>query len=290
MSTYMIGDVQGCFESLLSLLETMDVQAGDRICLVGDLVNRGPRSLDVLNWAMKRDDQVQIVLGNHDLHLIACHYGAEQERGDTLQSTLEAENAEDIITWLRHQPLLWEAEIEGQRIAMVHAGINPKWSWDEVRARSKKVEESLRSKTGGERLAAVHPKRKAHLSRPQVPEPWLEDLGWLTRVRAIDREHQPDWGFKGALSELPDELTPWFVHYEQLRDPMTTPDHLYFGHWAALGLRVSTSYTALDSGCIWGRYLSAVRVEDGAIFQVPTIEEGLTPKNQRYTNSERVGV
>lgn len=286
MSTYIIGDVQGCFESLMSLLEIIKMSDADQVWLVGDLVNRGPRSLDVLRWAMSRSSQVRIVLGNHDLHLLACMSGASEGEGDTLEDVLKAPNAKEITEWLRAQPILYESRVAERDIAMVHAGVNPRWSWAITQERARAIEGALQTDEGLRLLAVAHPTRKPkgkqreEMRRARETE-WIRDLEWFTRVRAIDAHLTPYRKFKGALGDLKPGLTPWFQSYEALRDRANGPDHLYFGHWAALGLHTGPSYTALDSGCIWGRYLSAIRVEDGAIFQTPTVEQALTPKNLR---------
>ena len=295
MATYLVGDIQGCFHSLIALTELIKFTEADRLCLVGDLVNRGPCSLEVLEWVYARRDQVQIVLGNHDLHLLACSAGASFGRSDTLEAIFDSPSSREWMDWLRQQPVLWEAEIAGKWVAMVHAGLNPKWKWDEVRRRAAAIEEALQSEGGLDELAAAHPRRKAHLNsgkahhRVSEYRPWVDDLGWFTRVRAVDRKLERSSRFKGSLDELPMELTPWFTHYEELREPSMTPDMLYFGHWAALGVRRGEGYTSLDTGCIWGRSLSAVRVEDGELFQIPTLEAALTPKHRRGV-AERDGM
>ena len=303
MPTYIIGDVQGCYVSLMNLLELAQVNESDQVWLVGDLVNRGPRSLDVLRWAMKRSDQVQVVLGNHDLHLLACVYGAKQGRGDTLTEVLESPDRDQLIEWLRAQPILFEAQVSGRHVAMVHAGVNPQWSWAETRRRARAIESALQSEVGLSTLSSAHPTRKDRAKRQATQESalnpvssphsllgareleWVRDLEWFTRVRALDADLKPARRFKGGLVDLPPELTPWFQFYQEAREVEHAPDHLYFGHWAALGLHTTSRYTALDSGCIWGRYLSAIRVEDGAIFQTPTAERALTPKHQRVSSA-----
>ena len=299
MSTYVVGDVQGCFDSLMTLLEVAHVNDHDRVWLVGDLVNRGPKSLEVLRWAKAHQGQVQVVLGNHDIHLLACTTGARLGKGDTLDSVLTSQDCSELIDWLRRQPILLEDQVQGRHVAMVHAGVNPRWSWSEVRYRARAIEERLRGKEGLKMLSQAHPTRKSHTRKLSalvdrttgssatsatslsMSTTWLKDLEWFTRVRAVDRDLKPHRKFKGSLADIPPDLTPWFVHYQNLRDPEESPNHLYFGHWAALGIRVDTCYTALDSGCIWGRYLSAIRIEDGVIFQTPTVERALTPKNLR---------
>ena len=293
MSTYVIGDIQGCYDSLMTLLEIAGVNDRDQVWLVGDLVNRGPKSEAVLRWAKDHETQVQIVLGNHDLHLLACTAGARQSAGDTLSTLLHSPYCDELTDWLRHQPILFETQVSGRDVAMVHAGVNPQWTWSDVQRRARAIESGLQSSRGLELLSQAHPTRKsrAHQSSASLHDSdrnasyeeteWIKDLAWFTRVRAVDQDLQPYRKFKGALADLPEGLTPWFSHYQRMRDPVESPDHLYFGHWAALGIRRDRCYTSLDSGCIWGRYLSALRIEDGMIFQTPTVERALTPKNLR---------
>ena len=339
MATYVIGDLQGCFETFQALLKQIGWTQQDRLWLVGDLVNRGPQSLDILEWILDRPSQVQTVLGNHDLHLLACLHGVSPTRKDTFQDCLSHPRAMEFKEWLRHQPLLFEEQ--GQ--AMVHAGVCPTWSWKEVQKRARRAEQALQSQVGLDEFVTIH--RKIHRvkkkkkknqthsltsepsSLPQkisdpylspnphpvaeqavqlssensslqtlssssslstsVP-PWIDDLGWFTRVRTVryledQRQVERDENFKGALSEIIPPNVPWFTLFEEIRKQraFSYPNVIYFGHWAALGMYRSGHTFSLDTGCIWGRYLSAVRLEDGALFQHPTLEKAWTPKNQR---------
>ena len=162
MSTYVIGDVHGCAESLFHLIECLDLVDGDRLWCVGDLINRGPHSLSVIEWAMQNQDRVQIVLGNHELHFLACIFGATVSNGDTLDELihLSADKRKAVCTWLRRQPIMFEAEIANKWVAMVHAGVNPQWSWSETQYRARAIEEALQSDHGLEELAYAHPSRK----------------------------------------------------------------------------------------------------------------------------------
>ncbi len=291
MSTYIIGDIQGCFETLSGLLRQIKWKSRDVIWCVGDLVNRGPHSLEVLRWAYTHRERVKVVLGNHDLHLLACYAGATQGYGDTLDECLSAPDLKDLMGWLQHQPLLYEET----GVAMIHAGVNPSWSWREVRQRAKVAEDALQSEDGLSILASYHPNRKQALdhSIPLDPSPsWIDDLSWFTRARMLTSTYTLDEHFKGSPIQAPRHLTPWYQVYERHRSlrAFEYPQMLYFGHWAALGIYRGEATFALDSGCIWGRYLSALRLEDGAIFQHPTLERALTPKNQRHTQSHIIEI
>ena len=275
MATYVIGDIQGCVESLRGLLDRCQVTAQDHLWFVGDLVNRGPHSLEVLELLIELGDQVRVVLGNHDLHLLACHAGATLSKGDTLDSILSSPRREELITWLRAQPLLYE---EGGH-AMLHAGLNPSWSWAELQRRAGRAHLQLMSDEGLQTLARCHPSRRALNEERDAPE-WIEDLAWLTRVRFI-QEGRVHEALKGGPEEASLEQRPWYELYERSLDTEVRPSRLYVGHWAALGLKVTPRLVSLDTGCIWGRYLTAMRLEDGALFMQSTLEPALVPKHQR---------
>lgn len=281
MATYVIGDIQGCARTLHALLDQLALSEGDRLWCVGDLVNRGEGSLEVLRSLRALGERARVVLGNHDLHLLACSAGASLEKGDTLSECLSAPDAPELLAWLRAQPLLYQ---EGE-VAMVHAGIDPRWSWAEATERARAVEVELRAPGGLELLARYHPSRKRQGPLPEGLEPpprWVSDLAWFTRVRVVGAHGEVNERHKGGPSEVTGGAQPWFVLYEGRApfDPQR-PKTLYFGHWAALGLRRGAQTFALDTGCIWGRYLTAVRVEDGAIFQQGLLEGALTASHQR---------
>ena len=151
MATYIVGDLQGCAESLKALLKRCRFGADDELWCVGDLVNRGPHSLEALELLYELGDRARVVLGNHDLHLLACSAGAERSRGDSLDEVLAHPQRERYLEWLRERPLLYEDEARG--VAMLHAGLNPEWSWAETRSRARRVERALQAKGGLEELA-----------------------------------------------------------------------------------------------------------------------------------------
>lgn len=275
MATYVIGDIQGCIESLQALLERCLFTPQDRLWCVGDLVNRGPYSLEVLEFLIALGDQVQVVLGNHDIHLLACAAGASPSRGDTLEPILNSPRRDELLGWLRTQPLLFEEN----GYAMVHAGINPDWSWDEVRARATRAHHCLLTQTGLAQLVAQHPSRRAEIKH-ESSDSWIDDLAWFTRVRFI-HNGSVDERIKGGPEEAGPQDRPWYELYEQSYTQESRPLKLFVGHWAALGVRVTPHLVSLDSGCIWGRYLTAMRLEDGALFMQSTLEKALIPKNQR---------
>jgi len=282
MATYVIGDVQGCAESLEALLERCELTRTDRVWFVGDIVNRGPQSLEALELIMSLGERARVVLGNHDLHLLACHVGAQPGRGDTIQAILEAPRREELISWLRSRPLLYE---EGG-VAMTHAGINPAWSWSEVQSRAQRAHKRLMSDDGLEQLAIAHPSRAQRGQAPHERAEWIQDLAWFTRVRFI-RDGQLDERCKGGPSDAGPDEQPWYELYEDSLSRGDRPERLIVGHWAALGLRLSSRLASLDTGCIWGRYLTALRLEDDALFMQSTIERALTPQHQRPHPAQR---
>ena len=246
MATYAVGDVQGCFETLGRLLSRCGFREGtDRLWLTGDLVNRGPRSLDVLRWA-RRTRGLLTVLGNHDLHLLARAEGVAAARaGDTLDGVLSAPDREELLSWLRQRPF---AHREG-RTLLVHAGLLARWTAEDALRLAREASETLLAQGVSGLLAREAP--ASHAARV------------LTRLRACDRSGEPLWKHKVAPAELPRGAVPWFdVAGRRSRDVT-----IVFGHWGRLGLHVRESLLGVDTGCVWGGLLTAVRLEDRAVFQ-----------------------
>ena len=268
MSTYAIGDLQGCYDSLRRLLDVcaFDPQY-DRLWLTGDLVNRGPQSLATLRFVRGLGNAAVTVLGNHDLYLLMLAYGTMQGQAaprrseHTLDEILTADDREDLLTWLRAQPL---CHVEG-RDCLVHAGLLPQWSVAQARALAAEVETGLRGEDFRELLA--------HLwgSEPAV---WSEDLqGWarvrcivnaMTRMRFCSAQGVMEFRSKGETTSAPAGYLPWFA----VPGRRSADHRLVTGHWSALGLRQTENHLALDTGCLWGRQLTAVCLEDGRLFQV----------------------
>jgi len=263
MATYAIGDIQGCFDALQRLLAKLDFDPRrDRLWLVGDLVNRGPQSLEVLRFVKRLDAAAITVLGNHDLHLLMLAEGGAQQRDDdTLAEVLAARDRDELLIWLRHQPLLHVAD----GFAMVHAGLLPQWSVTQAQALAAEVEAALRAGNYRDFLAHM---------RGSEPRTWQADLkGWarlrvivnaMTRLRFCSRDGEMEFRSKGKVTSAPPGYLPWFAIPQR-----RSKDHtLITGHWSALGLQLTQDLLALDSGCFWGGQLSAVRLEDQALFQV----------------------
>jgi len=267
MATYAIGDVHGCFDTLQRLLRRIQYDRGqDRLWLVGDLVNRGPRSLGVLRWAVEEEDRIVVTLGNHDLHLLGRAWGVAPAKGrDTLDEVLAAADRDDLLEWLRRRPLL---HCDSDCV-LVHAGLFPAWSVDKAARLAREVEARLRSDTAPELVAAVEKK---------TPERWkggLEGierartaLAGFARLRTIDEEGRMCAEFSGPPREAPKGCKPWF----EIPGRKSAGARVVFGHWAALGFWREDGVTALDTGCAWGRELTALRLDDEKVFQEPAVE------------------
>jgi bis(5'-nucleosyl)-tetraphosphatase (symmetrical) len=263
MSTYAVGDIQGCFDQFSRLLDVIRFdRAHDRLWLVGDLVNRGPRSLEVLRVAKGLGDAAIVVLGNHDLHLLALSHGHAKARSDdTLEAVLKAPDRDELLQWLRHRPMM---HVE-TRMAMVHAGLLPQWTIATAAELAGEVEAALRGPDHDAFIAALYGGK---------PDHWDESLrGYdrlrvivnaMTRLRFCTLDGVMDFHAKGETESAPPGFVPWF-DVPGRRSADTT---LVCGHWSALGLHLRTNLLALDSGCVWGGKLTAVRLEDRAQFQV----------------------
>ena len=268
MATYAVGDIQGCFDAFSRLLDRCNFDpARDKLWLVGDLVNRGPRSLETLRFVRNLGSAAVMVLGNHDLSLLMAAEGfGKRGKNDTFNDVLDASDCQELLDWLRHQPL---CHVDGG-YCMVHAGLLPQWTASEARRLAAEVETAL-----------AGPKWREFLSNMWGSEPasWRDDLeGWprlrvivnaMTRMRFCSPEGAMDFSVKGEVSKAPEGFVPWF----QLPNRRSTESVLITGHWSALGLKVMPNLLAIDSGCLWGGALTAIRLEDRAILQVESSPE-----------------
>lgn len=261
MATYAIGDVQGCYDELRKLLAETGFRRGrDRLWFVGDLVNRGPKSLEVLRFVASLGDAAVSVLGNHDLHLLAQYEGVEKlKEKDTFQDVLDAPDARELVDWLRGRPMM---HAEGVH-TMVHAGLLPGWSVEKALELGAEVEAALRARNYRDFLSRMY---------GNGPDAWRDDLsGWdrlrvivnaMTRMRFCSREGRMELQAKGK--QPPRGYRPWFE-----TRPKNEKTTIVFGHWSQLGLKLEARFAALDSGCVWGGKLSALCLEDRKLWQVP---------------------
>jgi bis(5'-nucleosyl)-tetraphosphatase (symmetrical) len=264
MATYAIGDVHGCFDTLRALLDRLPFDpAADRLWLVGDLVNRGPRSLEVLRWARELAERMggrfQAVLGNHDLRLVAVGRGvAEPRRGDTLDEVLEAPDRDALLGWLGGLPLLHR---DGDRL-LVHAGLLPGWTPGEAERRAREVEAALSGPPGDDLL-----RRPEQGEDDPVPSELREALAAFTLLRTCTPggDRCPH---SGPPDQAPAGCIPWF----EVPGRASAEFQVVCGHWSALGLHLADGVAALDSGVVWGGALSALRLDDREVFQQPALE------------------
>jgi len=259
MAVWAVGDVQGCFVELEALLERIGfTPRRDQLWFVGDLVNRGPASLEVLRFVAGLDDDARVVLGNHDLHLLAiARGGAKLRRGDrTLQPILDAPDRERLLDWLQARPVLHHDAAIG--CTMVHAGLPPQWDLALARRCANELESALRGE---------HSLRLFEAMYGNQPDRWRDDLegddrlrfitNALTRLRVCDRSGRLRLEFKGPLEQMPSDAMPWF------RAPRRrwAGARIVCGHWSALGYVDENGVLGLDTGCVWGGTLTAQRLD-----------------------------
>jgi bis(5'-nucleosyl)-tetraphosphatase (symmetrical) len=264
MPTYAIGDVQGCFEACQRLLRLIQFNSKqDQLWFVGDLVNRGSQSLEVLRFVKSLGKSQVSVLGNHDLHLLAVAFGVRALRpGDTLRDILDAPDCGELIDWLRHRPLLHE----GTGYVMTHAGLAPMWTAAQATQLAKEVETALQSDQAALFLENMY---------GDEPDDWQDNLtgmarlrcitNYFTRMRFCDISGKLMLGYKGTIADKPAGLIPWF----EVPERCNANEKIIFGHWAALEKPLNKpNLYPLDTGCVWGNCLTAMRLEDGKLFSV----------------------
>jgi bis(5'-nucleosyl)-tetraphosphatase (symmetrical) len=270
MALYAIGDLQGCYDSLRTLLDRLRFDpAHDRLWFTGDLVNRGPQSLEVLRFVKDLPHAVS-VLGNHDLHLLAVASGqAPAKKRDTFEPVLQAPDRAELLAWLRRQPLLHHDPALG--CTLVHAGLLPQWDLAQARGLAAEAEHFIQR--------SEHNVLFTHMYGDS-PDHWQEDLGGWARVRIIinaftrlrycDATGRMDLRPKGAPGKQPAHLLPWF----QVPGRRSQGQRIVFGHWSTLGVWNTDGVLGLDSGCLWGGRLTAVRLdgERPEFFDVPCPE------------------
>ena len=263
MAIYAVGDIQGCYAELVQLLEKIHFDpVADRLWLVGDLVNRGSGSLQVLRLVKSLGDSAITVLGNHDLHLLAVAAGQSRlHRGDTLDEILAAPDREELLTWLRHQRLL---HVEGD-LVLVHAGLLPGWTVQQAAGLAGEVEAALRGTNHIEFLARMYGNNPAGWDDGLTGFKRLRVItNALTRMRICTLSGEMEFDFKAEQHKIPAGYLPWFDVPKRASRKAT----VIFGHWSALGLMIKENAIALDSGCLWGGPLTAIRLEDREVIQV----------------------
>lgn len=266
MPTYCVGDVQGCYDELIALLTKInfDLQ-NDQLWFTGDLVNRGPKSLQVLRFVKSLGPRAITVLGNHDLHLLAvANQQASSKKQDTLDEILKAHDSEELCDWLRKQPLLHhDANLQ---YTMTHAGLPPHWDLIKAQQCADEVSQALKSNHYLDFLANMYGEK---------PNLWSDNLsGWprlrlitnyLTRMRLCNAEGELNLSKKGKVTQRDDGFLPWF----KISGRQNKNLRIVFGHWAALeGITDEPDIFAVDTGCVWGNCLTALRLEDQQRFSI----------------------
>ena len=257
MAVYVIGDIQGCLTSLQLLLEKVKFDAKhDRLWFVGDLVNRGPESLETLRFIYALGNSACCVLGNHDIHLIACYAGIKNCKPESsLNAVLQDAEADQWIHWLRQQPLLHhDPKLDW---LMVHAGLLPEWDLATAKQCANELESQLRSDNYVEFISHIYgDEPKQWTNTLSQSERWRLSMNAFTRIRMCDQQGAMDFSYKGPPDSNKTNLRPWF---EIQRG--TDKQRIVFGHWSALGLVNRDNLLAIDTGCLWGNKLSAARID-----------------------------
>lgn len=262
MSTWIVGDLQGCASSFEHLLQTIGFEPGrDTVYLVGDIINRGPRSLDALRMVKRHDGAMRSVMGNHEVHLLWCALGSGNPGGrDTLREILNADDCAALIDFVSELPLLMRFD----QSVICHAGLHPRWSLDDAVRYAESCEAALRARDG-----AWLDHYRAKSPRDEDERRDYEHLDLFTRMRALRRSDlAPNFRYNGRYEELPADLLAWF----DAPTPHRRPERVYFGHWAALGHHRADPYIALDTGCVWGNELSAWCHETNELVSIPAQE------------------
>jgi bis(5'-nucleosyl)-tetraphosphatase (symmetrical) len=261
MALYAIGDVQGCYDELMTLLEVIQFNAAtDTLWFTGDIVNRGPKSLEMLRFVKGLGEKAVTVLGNHDLHLLAVACGhSKLRKDDTLKSILTADDRDELLLWLRTRPVLHRDADLG--IYLLHAGLPPQWTMEQVEQHAMELEDMLRG---------VRYEKYFQNMYGNKPARWKSSLsGWdrlrfitncFSRLRYVDTDGRLVLGAKGPMGSQPKQCIPWFQHPARC----TKEAVIVFGHWSTLGFYHSDGVIALDSGCLWGGKLTAVRLDNPA--------------------------
>ena len=263
MATLAIGDVQGCYDQLMRLLERAGYdEKRDVLWFVGDLVNRGPQSAQTVRFVKKLGARQVTVLGNHDLALLVIAAGIRKpHRGDTFDELLAAPDRDELLDWLRFQKMMHA----GEGYAMVHAGLAPQWNVAQALGLAREVEVALQGPGYREFLANMY---------GNEPTRWRDDLAGyerlrvivnaMSRMRLVTTEGAMEFSHKTGLTGVPAGYLPWY----DAPGRASRAERVIFGHWAALGLLVREDVVCLDSGCVWGRSLTALRLEDRRIYQL----------------------
>ena len=266
MATYFVGDVQGCNDELQQLLTLAQFDPrNDELWLTGDLVARGPKSLEVLRFVRGLGDSATTVLGNHDLNLLAVAAGhAHPKKKDKTEYILTAPDCDELMTWLRTRPIMAEHPV--LPVMMTHAGLSPQWDLATARHCAREIEMLLSSDQGNWLLGHMYGEEPSHWDHRLTGLPrWRYIINSFTRMRFCRTDGSLEFKCKESPEDKPAQLAPWF----EVRQAAADEPHLVFGHWAALmGKCPLPTIKALDTGCVWGNQLTLWRWEDNAMFSL----------------------
>jgi len=257
MTDYAVGDIQGCYNSLRKLLDKLAFDpAQDRLWVAGDIVNRGPDSLESLRFIRSLGDAAVTVLGNHDLHLLAVLLGGHStKRKDTLDDILSAPDRDELTDWLRRQHFAWHDP--ERNILMCHAGIPHVWTVEQAVALGREMEQVIQGEQAGAYFRQMYGNQPARWSDDlEGMDRWRVITNYLTRMRFIAADGSLDLATKDSAHDAPEGFAPWFTY------PRTDTTEIVFGHWAALEGRTGTAgYHGLDTGCCYGAQLTAMNLD-----------------------------
>lgn len=259
MATYAIGDVQGCCDELKLLVDALNFDpATDKLWFVGDLVNRGPKSLESLRFIRDLGSAAVCVLGNHDLHLLALAHNPDTPVADIyLQPVLEARDRDELLDWLQQRPMAWFDE--GLNTLMVHAGVHQDWDANQTLTLAREVEQTLAGKGAADFLQAMYGSKPTQWSDGLAGTDRLRFItNCLTRIRYCTNEGELEFSEKLQPGTQPEHLVPWF----EIAERKTADTRIVFGHWSTLGLIQRDNLLALDTGCVWGGEMTAVCLDE----------------------------
>lgn len=263
MANYFIGDIQGCFDELILLLEKASFdKSTDCLWVAGDMVARGSQSLQTIEYLMSLGESVKVVLGNHDLHLLATYEGIKKVKSkDQLDDLLNSPNVSAIMDWIAKQPLL--QKLPNENVYMSHAGLAPQWTIKDAIKQAKNIHQKLTSKDRKKWLARMYGELPNNWNMAQSnEEKFRYSINALTRMRFCHLNGDLEFQCKESPQSAPSSLKPWFELSNQLTD-----NYWVFGHWAALmGVSSNKKVYALDTGCVWGNHLTLLRWEDKQVF------------------------
>ena len=277
MANYAIGDIQGCYKEFKLALKKVNFNLDeDYLWLVGDLINRGPDSLKLLKYIYKIKERTHIVLGNHDLHFLACFYGQRKlAKADTISKLMQSKKSLKYAKFLMEQPLIFKKEIvfknKSKKVIMVHAGIPPNLSLENCFDLNKEFQIALK-KNPKRILKKIfnNPFSKFSKKMSRIDR-IIFFANALTRIRACNHKGEIDFNFKGRINEIPKKLNAWFNFENSI---ISGNSQLIFGHWAAIkGETKKKAIFGLDTGCVWGDKLTIMRLEDNKRFQINRIKK-----------------